>query len=578
MFKKIFCLVLSLSLLILAFSACSKSETESGASSTPSDITSSENAEENEENTDDFQSDDETTDDYETDFDDFEDEFVDEEVYYDELRVYNAEKPIITNYRASSSTIYHAFGFMKDDANGRVYTDKMLKTEVDRLADSGYRYVRTRYQSHWVWNNSKGWDFGSDRFGYFADYAKAMQEKNIEILLQIGWHFSYVSEIGSSSIGEVSYLKGRGEDRFGESKGFDFTGMSDEDVRLVKAGRRMGNFITKTLLELRSRGINNVNHLLYFVEPCNDYQGESSATREYVLVSRAIKDKMTEMGVANTVKHVGPNEVSRTGDNLLKYVLENDPDLFDIYSCHFYPKASSITMDVFPEMTLPVYTSYLNHMKEAGLFGKKEFWIDEYDTQASDLSVKTNSGWHGLQVASTAIVGQQLGIQNMIFWQLFDQLWTDNTSHGGEWEHGVHITGIVPTLFESPTPRDQYYTLGLFTKYNGYKNGTVYKTNNSQLIEDFAGIYIGAVKLEDGNWTVTVVNLDIMERNIKIKFDNAINRTLYRHQETVNTVKATPDAKLKDADATYLNVKDIVVDTVPAGSITVYTSIKGQIN
>ena len=163
----------------------------------------------------------------------------------------------------------------------------------------------------------------------------------------------------------------------------------------------------------------------------------------------------------------------------------------------------------------------------------------------------------------------------MIFWQLFDQLWTDNTSHGGEWEHGVHITGIVPTLFESPTPRDQYYTLGLFTKYNGYKNGTVYKTNNSQLIEDFAGIYIGAVKLEDGNWTVTVVNLDIMERNIKIKFDNAINRTLYRHQETVNTVKATPDAKLKDADATYLNVKDIVVDTVPAGSITVYTSIKG---
>ena len=66
-----------------------------------------------------------------------------------------------------------------------------------------------------------------------------------------------------------------------------------------------------------------------------------------------------------------------------------------------------------------------------------------------------------------------------------------------------------------------------------------------------------------------------MERNIKINFDNAINRTLYRHQETVNTDKATPDAKLKDADATYLNVKDIVVDTVPAGSITVYTSIKG---
>ncbi len=574
MFKKILCLILCLALTVFCFGACTKKETEEGAGSTPSSSeTNSENEEENIENSEETEIGDEQTNDDDLDY--FEDESVDDEVYYDELRIYNSQKPVITNYRASSSTIYHAFGFMKDDATGRVYTDKMLDTEISRLVDSGYRYVRTRYQSHWVWNNTKGWDFSSDRFGYFTDYAKAMQKNNIEILLQIGWHFSYISEIGSASIGEVSYLKGRGEDRFGESDGVDFSGMTDEDIRLVKAGRRMGHFIGKTLLNLRAEGVNNVNHLLYFVEPCNSYQGETTATREYVLVSRTIKDKLAEMKLANTVKHIGPNEVSTTGDNLLKYVLENDPDLFDIYSCHFYPKASNITSDTFAEMTVPVYSSYLNHMKKSGLLSKKEFWVDEYDTQADGLTAKSSTGWHGLQVVSTAIVGQQLGIQNMVYWQLFDQLWTDNTSHGGEWEHGIHITGIVPSLFESPIPSDQYYTLGLFTKYNGYKNGKVYKTNNIQLIEEYAGIYIGAVELEDGNITITVVNLDVMDRNVEIKLDKAIGRTLYRHQETVNTINATPDARLKDADATYLNVEDILVDTLPPASITVYTSIKG---
>lgn len=137
------------------------------------------------------------------------------------------------------------------------------------------------------------------------------------------------------------------------------------------------------------------------------------------------------------------------------------------------------------------------------------------------------------------------------------------------------MCGDIPSLFISATPYDQYYATGLFSKYNGYKNGKSYRTS---LVDDammYEGVYIGAVQLEDGNWTITVVNLNIDEAYIDVTFGKAINKTLFRHVEAAGDVKATPDARLADADKCFKDVKNKMYDTIPGGSIVVYTSVKG---
>ena len=496
---------------------------------------------------------------------------------YLQLSVLNGQTPITKNYRGYSATIYHAFGFMEDESSGRVYTEKMRNDELKKLTNFGIRYARTRYPSDWTWDANRGWDFSRNRFGYFCNYAKALQQRGVQVVLQAGWHLGAITEIEDCSIGEVEYLKGRGVDRYAESYGLDFTGKSAEEQRMIKGARRYGYWLGQTLLQLRSRGIYNVNYISYFVEPSNFYSGypAGNSNKEYVLICRASRNKLGEMGLENTVKHVGPNEVSGTGDELLQYVLKTDPELFDIYTAHTYPHASSVSSDEYANILTPSYQSYKNHMQNAGLWGKKEFWIDELDVKADDYPAQSDLAWGGLQNAVCGIVGQQLGMNNMLFWQLFDQLWTDFTSNGGEWKNGIHITGIVPSLFEGNTPRKQFYTFGPFVKYNGYQKGKVYQTNNNALMQNHESLYLGAAQLEDGKWTISVVNNGSKDRPVEINFEKALNQTLYRHRQTASSVTATPEGCLARADATYLQVKGKLRDVIPAGSIVIYTGVKG---
>lgn len=495
-----------------------------------------------------------------------------------ELFVYNSQKPLSTTYAGMSGTIYHAYGFMKDEKSGRVYTDKMMDLELDRLEETGMRYCRTRYHSQWMWNSkSEAYNWSSDRFGYFCDYAEALQQRDIDVLLQVGWHFGFVTKLDSYSIGEVQYLQGDQADRYGESTGYDFTGMTAEEQRITKSARRFGYFYAETLRQLRARGIHNISHLVYMVEPSNDYSGREAghANKEYVFFCEAMMEKLKEEQVADTVKHMGPNEVSVNGDSLLKYTLEQAPDLFDVLSCHYYPNISDTTTDVLYDAFGPTLDAYKAHAEQAGIWGKKEFWLDEFDVSFAGNDKGVSNSWAGLQAAYGALIAQQKGMNNVIFWQLFDQLWTDSATNNSQFTNGIHMTGAIPSLFNSSTPYAQWYSLGLFTRYNSSQNGTVYNTSFVEAAENYDGLYIGAVQLEDGSWTITVLNLNLDRTNICIRFDKAINQTLYRHVCVAGLVEPTPQATLADADKGFVDVKDRLYDTIPSGAIAVYTGIKG---
>ena len=114
----------------------------------------------------------------------------------------------------------------------------------------------------------------------------------------------------------------------------------------------------------------------------------------------------------------------------------------------------------------------------------------------------------------------------------------------------------------------------MFAKYNGYKNGKSYRTNNDDLQLE-TDLHAGATQLEDGSWTITIVNASIDDYDVTVEFDKAIYQTLYRHVNNENTNICTTAARLPDADKTFANVKDKFIDTVKGGCVVVYTGIKG---
>lgn len=578
---KVICLALSVVLALSLLGGCSKkdvAETPSNQSEqTPSDD-NTESTEPNDESTEEI-GDEETEDFSDEDFEDFEEDSEEPEIY--ELEVYNGQTPVQTNYRGISSTVYHAFGYMKDDKSGRAYTEDMLSLELDRLEDTGIHFCRTRFDTKWIWSSTKGnWDFDTDRANYFYTYCKALQDRGMEIALQVGWHFSGLLANANTSISEADYLLGNGEHINGEEALYNAKGVSEDDLRYVKAGARYGDVYAKLLKELKSRGINNVSHLFYFTESCSYWDDTPIETREehygkYLVTSQTIKTVLTKHGVADWAKHTGPLQAS-TYPYMLKYILERDTELFDVLGTHSYPTGKTIIDNTYYDIYAPIFEGYVQPLKEKNLYGKTEFWMDEFQTRDSGVLTADGQGsaWHGVQGIVAAIAAAQYGVSNISTWQSFDQLWTDQTNTGGEFYKGIHMCGHAPSLFMSTIPRGCYYMYGLYGKYNGYEGGTVYKTN---LEEEYwiSGLYINAVKLKDGNWTITVVNADIEEKTFTVDFEKALGKTLYRHAEVTNELVPDAYAELATVDKVYVDVQDRFTDTIPSGTVAVYTTIKG---
>lgn len=512
--------------------------------------------------------------------------------YYTEtLRVYNGEAPVIDEYRGMSGSIYHAYGYMEDDKYGRNYTDAQRKTELDRLDDSGVRFARTNYNTRWTWEGAYyGYNWDSTRINGFWNYCKSLQSRDISVVLQVGWHLGCFTKMESyaNSLIEADYIQELSySDIYGESADYDFLQCENFDYRqMARRSLRMGENLAQMILQAKARGINNIGYFSYFVEPSYPtealdstdpaYGYEGAFADEYVFIVKTIQQKLKDRGVYNLVKHMGPNQSIKHGDGLLRYVMERDlTDMFDVWTSHFYPSAYYSSENIYFDLSDPVFEAYLQTLKDEGIYGEAEFWVDDFYCRAVDAKLGIDDAYVGLQNAVCAIAAQQRGINNLSLWAIFDQLWIDQKNSGGEFKNGIHICGSAPSLFVSDIPRKQYYITGLFAKYNGYKNGKVYRTNNYDLhYYGFGDVSIGAVLLEDGNWTITVVNAYEESYKITVNFDKAINQTLYKYSQSVNNIVPTSDASLAKAEEMFRKVQTKFTDVVEPYSVTVYTGCK----
>lgn len=605
---RVLCLILCFAISIISLGACSSSEKQD---KTSSDISSEEQNPTDEDSKetldDDFYDDEEFEEEYSDDFYDdyYEEEPIDETVY---LNVYNSRTPVNTNYMGMNATIYHTFGFMKDDRSGRVYTDEMMDIELDRLQGMGFKNCRTAFYPSWLWNNDKKtFDFDADRMGFFVEYCKALQKRGMKVMLNNMWYMTMAG--AGSQTGCEGYLNGFGADIYGEQAAFadcvakEFklkgnkhpfdAGMGYETEhfkteffettvteyfnRLQISGIRNGLITSKIIQTAKAYGVNNIDYLIYFTEPSsNSYTPDDPKgphEQEYLFLSRTIRNVLDKTGVGKSLKHVGPNQGHITsGDGLLKYVMQKDPDLFDVVTSHFYPTSSDVSADVYYDYCYDAINNYSRTMKDHKAWGKKEFWQDEYFASIQDYSHVKENPYSGVQTVVGAICSQQMGVDNVLMWQAFDQLWTDNAENAWEFENGIHITGTCPSLFVSQTPYPTYYTTGLFTRYNNSVKGGKAIATSSGDYSDYPGVYIGATELPDGNITITVVSVNIVETTFQIDFDKALNRSLHRHKEdSLNRVPKT-SAIIAEADGTFKNVKTVLRDTIAPYAVHIYTT------
>ena len=603
---KTVCFILCLVMAMSSFSACSKKEPttadNSSSENTLSDITSSEESE----NIDDSE---ETTDDYFEDTFESDDYFDDDFTYEDEptvLKVYNSRKPVNENYMGMNATVWHTFGFMDD---GRKYTDEMLDIELNRLDEMGFMNMRTNFYPSWLWNGG-GFDFNAPRMKEFLEYCTALQKRGKSVMYNQMWYMSMLTNVSTAR--SDGYLNGFGEDKYGEQASFsdciatEFkltgsespkeAGMGDkrpgvsvkfyEDNvtdyfnRLAISSLRYGVFISNVLKTAKANGVNNIDYILYFTEPSyyhytpGDNKGPHE--QEYIFICRTIRNVLEKTGVANGVKHVGPNQGHITdGDGLLQYVIEKDPDLFDVLTSHFYPIANDPTADVYYDYNYNAIGNYRDTMEKAGLWGKKEFWQDEMAAKQNNVEPKRQKqvAVLGPQTIVSAICSQQMGVDNVLFWQAFDQAFTNYRENASEFEDGIHITGVCPSLFVSSTPYKMYYSIGLFTRYNNSGGGKAIATSSGDY-EDYPGVYIGATELPDGNITITVVNLNIDLTEFTIEFDKPIGRDLHRHvEDTLHRVPKTFDP-ISYADCSFKDVQTTLKDTIDPFAVHIYTTCK----
>ncbi len=523
-----------------------------------------------------------------------------------DLKIYNAQAPVNTNYKGLNATVWHSYPFQND----RTYTSQQKDMELTRLENMGFSTCRTYFGKSYIYG-SGSFHLNSTHMDDFADYCMELQSRDMDVMLNFLWYLSDLIDYQPGGSTVARYLSGLDNDWYGEQITYqscvassfklsgsmnpyeydsnDRMGNSTADFsettteyfnRLTVAALRNGSILSKLITNLQARGIHNVDYLVYFTEPSYYHTTENNDptgahNQEYLFICRTIRNVLEKEGIQ--IKHVGPNQGSITlSGGLLDYVIDRDPNLFDIATAHFYPIESNPKNDTYYENTYNGIQSFRADLEGAGLWGKKEFWLDEIYASVSSVKgyMRRDYPVTGTQTIVSAIAGQQHGVDNILLWQAFDMAWYQNRDTSNSYDNGIHVCGMAPSLLVSDVPYKAYYQVGLFTRYNNSKEGGKAIATSSGECNESSGIYVGATELPDGNFTITVVSVSPENLRFHLQLEEALGKDLFRH--TQNVYECAPDslATLAQSDCRFKDVQTTLVDSITPFSVHIYTTRK----
>lgn len=471
-------------------------------------------------------------------------------------------------------------GFMYlPDEHGRDYNDAQKAEELKRIEESDINLVRSYMDAGYAFTSRVGdkvnYDWDSERMQAFYKWLDSMEERDVEVAVQMGW-----------SVGSVAGATTK------DTLGYTIPWYISGQLNIYSEMIDMYTDWVKLFIEevIIKRGY-DIEYLVMFTEPYhfNEYtffvapgvKETKNGWEVSVDLIRATHEKLTKVGLRDKVKLTGPQYglssqfyEGETLEEELNWWIERIDDCIDVYTFHWYcptwPGAgrseAATTLDDNYDLWIYYFEEMVRILSKTG----KPFWFDEWNYGGQAME-NQKTDFYAQQIAQTVIAAMNSGVESMLYWQMFEIVWPTRFDTGGEFREGIHVLGVAPSLYESAIPYKLFYGFTLLTRFAGEKGSKTYYGQGEK------GVCCTMVEYEkDGKkyQNVIVVNTTAIEQKISINFEKKIGKTMYRYAfDPVNTVPTTAAEMIK-ADKGFKNVAKTLQDTIPAGSIVVYSTVK----
>ncbi len=479
----------------------------------------------------------------------------------EKLQLYN-DNPVNDDFLGFSA-IYYPWIYQRDP-DERNYTEEQAKEELDRLKESGIKIVRlTVFASYdWYDEENNSWHFDDEKFYAQLRSLKEIQIRDIDMVINVEW---------GTAIQTSCHV-------FGDNRFYKFP--------FEKECELFGDFVYEFLKVLRENGISRAKYISFFSEPNNEkaavFDGnKDSKYREKKSIS-AVHKKLKKEGIRDDYKFImGQTAI---GDDIWNYTWQLIKPTYDavneyadIWAYHTYNRATTEygnTASNFERILGAVNESIEDKL---GL-SAKNVWFDEYNAleygtdnssiQRDELRIR-----YPLNLVSGMIALLNTGYKTVINWTFVDTLWIG--SHNGKnnhidgWHDGVHCHGLMPNLMQSKIPYRSYYAYTLFSKF--IKDGKIFRGENSEEKE----MCCTAALNNDGSMAIAVINSGLLGRSFILNFNKELEqKTFYRHLFVCTEDYKDESATIISSDKVLKNVTNVLKDTLPAGSVAVYTTEK----
>ncbi len=476
------------------------------------------------------------------------------------IKLYN-ENPVNTDFLGFGA-LYYPWIYLKDSF-GRNYTEEQAETELDRLKLSGVRIVRTTLfaSSDWYDEKNESWNFEGQRFEAILRSILGIQKRGINIMLNFEW---------GNSINTGGVV-------FGDGK----LGSLDFD----KQCEIMASFVRDYLCTLSDKGVTVIKYITFFSEPGSDFQKgyeddkAGQLLKKYSACIGAVHRSLEEAGIRNKYKFVLGNVALETEMwnftwQLFAPMYEALLPYGDDWSYHNYNKYISQYDNTALQFENMMAVVNMDIQQKTGV-SAQNVWIDEYnstDLNNTWFETRNSSPWNSIHMIAGMVAYMNNGYKTVLHWTFTNTLWVSSKANDGDnWQDGYHCWGLVPNPLQEEKPYNSFYAYQMVASH--ILSGKTYRGDN--LAE--SRLCCSACEGENGEFTVIVVNSNIFDMPFELTFEKDLDKkTFYRYvfegTKQYRDKKATPISFNKEIS----NVVSTIKDTIPCGSVAVYTTIKPE--
>lgn len=454
--------------------------------------------------------------------------------------------------------LYYPWIYIKDEA-GRNYTEEEAKIELDRLKLSGVKIARATLFVNPNWYNERqnSWSFEDEEFNGLLRSFLGMSERQIDIMLNFEWG-------NSINFGPIFANKDLAKYSF------------DKQCEIF------GTFVRDFVTALKNNGVGTVKYLTFFSEPANGItngfesdEGKKLLVRYEKCIS-AIHNTLCEAGIRKEYKMVLGNVALAT--EIWNYTWQYFKPIFDVLE----PYADEWSYHNYNRYSLPYSNtalSYENMMayvdyditQKTGV-NAKNVWIDEYnalDRNNSWFEFRNSTKWYPIHIIAGMVANMNIGYKTILNWTFINTLWINSHANAKDnWLDGHHCWGLIPHPHQDKRPYNSFYAYQMVASH--ITEGKTFRGDN--FIE--SGLSCCGCQNCDGTFTIIVVNSGIFASPFEMMFSKPFeNLTFKRYLFEAEKDYRREDNTVILADKSIKNVSNIIKDTLPAGSVAVYTTM-----